>query len=176
MNRSLKSVSAASLLATAFAVTAFAHNGEDHSATTKPSGNAAVPQPETVTFQGELVDSACYVASKGEEKGAEHAACARKCIGSGIPAGLLPEGSKDANAMRFLLANPTVLAKYAAQTIKVEGIENPAMHAIDVKKVFVKEGNDWKEVQLQDAHHKVKGERSTEKKDDHAAQGHQGHH
>ena len=50
----------------------------------------------------------------------------------------------------------TVLAKYVAQTIKVEGTEHGSMHAIDVKKLSVKDDKGgWKEVQLQDEHHKM---------------------
>lgn len=124
------------------------HKGHDHSkesATAKP-----------ITVQGELIDTACFVASDGDAKGKDHAECATKCMASGVPAAILPEGSKDATAMRFLLTNPTVLAPYAAQTIKVEGTEHGSMHAIDVKKVYVKDDKGaWKEVQLKDEHHKM---------------------
>lgn len=112
---------------------------------------------EPVTVQGELIDTACYVAAEGDAKGKKHARCARKCMATGIPAGILPEGSKDAEAMMFLLTNPTVLAPYAAQTIKVEGTSRPGMHAIDVQKLYVKQGNGWKEIQLKDEHHKMSG-------------------
>lgn len=112
---------------------------------------------KTVTIQGELIDTACYVASDGDAKGKDHAECATKCMASGVPAGILPEGSKDAKALMFLLTNPTVLASYAAQTIKVEGVAHADMHAIDVKKLYVKQGDNWKEVQLKDEHHKMSG-------------------
>ena len=52
---------------------------------------------------------------------------------------------------------------YAAQTIKVEGVVNQAKHLIDVKKAYVKNGADWKEIKLDDEHHKMGGD---EKKDD----------
>ncbi len=106
-----------------------------------------------ITIQGELVDTACFVGSDGEEKGADHEKCAAKCMKSGIPAGILPEGKK-ADDVLFLLTNPVVLAPYAAQTIKVEGTAYADKHAIEVKKLYVKDGNSWKEVQLADAHHK----------------------
>jgi hypothetical protein len=146
-------------------VSAFAHNGEDH-------GNGAhkdSTEGKAVTVQGELIDTACFTTSDGDAKGRDHAACATKCLGSGVPAAVLPEGSKDADAMRFLLTNPTVLAQYAGQTIKVEGTEYADKHAIDVKKLSVKQGNDWKEVPLKDEHHKMTGGGAP------ASDGHTGH-
>jgi hypothetical protein len=74
-------------------------------------------------------------------------------MASGIPAGILPEGSKQPSDMLYLLTNPAALAPYAAQTIKVEGVTHKDMHAIDVEKVYVKQGDSWKEIPLKDAHH-----------------------
>jgi hypothetical protein len=59
--------------------------------------------------------------------------------------------------MMYLLTNPTVLAPHAGQTIKVEGIVHADMRAIDVKKLFVQQGDSWKEVQLKDEHHNSAG-------------------
>ena len=146
------------LLAASLAVAAYAHDGKH------PEGEGK----ETAVV-GELIDTACYVAAEGDAKGKDHAECASKCLGSGVPAGILPEGSKSPDQMMFLLTNPTVLAPYAAQTIKVEGTTHPKMHAIDVKKLYVKQGNGWKEVQLKDEHHKMAG--GEEEKHD----GHKGH-
>jgi hypothetical protein len=123
------------------------HKGHDHS---KKSAEA-----KEVTVQGELIDTACFVTSDGDAQGKDHAECATKCMGSGVPAGILPEGSKDADAVMFLLTNPTVLAPYSAQTIKVEGTQYEDKHAIDVKKLYVKDGENWKEIQLKDEHHKM---------------------
>ena len=36
------------------------------------------------------------------------------------------------------------------------------MHAIDVKKAFVKDGDNWKEIQLHDEHHNVAGGAATD--------------
>lgn len=152
------------ILAAGLSVSAFAHNGEDHSKAAKDG-----EEGKSVTIQGELIDTACYVSGDGDAKGKDHASCAKKCMGSGIPAGILPEGSKDAHAMMYLLTNSTVLAPYAAQTIKVEGESHPDMHAIDVKKLYVKDGEKWKEVKLSDEHHKMSGE--SDAKDD----GHKDH-
>ncbi len=135
------------------------HTGHEH--------GKATAEAKPVTIQGELIDTACYVASDGDAKGKDHAACAKKCMATGIPAGILPEGSKDPSALMFLLTNPAPLAPYAAQTIKVEGTSHPAMKAIDVKKVSVKDGNNWKEIPLQDEHHKMSGGSEPAKTDGH---------
>lgn len=140
------------LLAASLNVGVFAQNSEE----AKP-----------VTITGELIDTACYVASDGDAKGKGHAECAQKCMASGVPAGILPEGKQGAEMM-YLLTNPTVLAPYAGQTIQVEGTSHPDMKAIDVKKLSVKDGENWKEVQLKDEHHKMSG---GETKDD----GHKDH-
>ncbi len=139
------------IIAAGLTVGAFAqddgHKGHDHS---KKSAEA-----KPITVQGELIDTACFVTSDGDAKGKDHAACATKCMASGVPAAILPEGSKDADAAMFLLTNPQVLAPYAAQTIKVEGTAYEDKHAIDVKNLYVKDGEKWKEIPLKDEHHKM---------------------
>lgn len=144
------------ILAASLSVAAYAHEGHEH------KGGA---DDKVVTIQGELIDTACFVTSDGDAKGKDHAACATKCMASGVPAAILPEGKK-AEDMMYLLTNPTVLAPYAGQTIKVEGTAHADMHAIDVKKLSVQQGSDWKEIQLQDEHHKMAGA---------ASDGHAGH-
>ena len=135
------------VIAAGLGVTTFAHEGE----------HAESKEGKAVTVQGELIDMACFVSSDGGAKGKDHADCAQKCMASGIPAGILPEGA-DIDAIVYLLTNPKPLAPYAAQTIKVEGTAYEHTHAIDVKKLFVKQGSDWKEVQLDDEHHKTGGD------------------
>jgi len=152
----------ASAIAVGFGVAAFAHEGHDH----KESDEG-----KKTSIQGELIDTACFVASDGDAKGKDHAACATKCMASGVPAGILPEGSKNSDALLFLLTNPTVLAPYAAQTIKVEGTAYEDKHAFDVQKLWVKSGSDWKEIQLKDEHHNMSGGAS----DDHAGHDHHDH-
>ncbi len=142
---------------------AYAHEGHDHK-----EGKAG----KEMTVQGELIDTACFTTSDGDAKGKEHAECAGKCMASGVPAAILPEGSKGSNPMLFLLTNPTVLAPYAGQTIKVEGTGYEDKHAIDVKKLYVKDGDNWKEIQLKDEHHKMGGESDAKEKGEHAAHEH----
>ena len=126
-----------------------------HAAQGAQAGQSAQQEKQDV-ITGELIDTACFVAAEGEAKGKEHAECANKCMATGIPAGILPDG-KDAKAYMVLLTNPAPLAQYAAQTIRVEGKAHPDMHAFDAKKVFVKDGQNWKEVQLNDEHHQMGG-------------------
>jgi hypothetical protein len=146
MSRSI-ALLGASMLAAGLVVGASAHDGKH------PEGEGA----KQVTILGELVDTACFVSGNGKARGTDHAECARDCMASGIPAGILPEKSKDAGAMLFLLTNPRPLAAHAGKTIRVEGKANEKMHAIDVKKLFVKQGQTWQEVQLKDEHHGAGG-------------------
>ena len=131
---------------------------------------------EQVTIEGELIDTACFVAAEGDAKGADHAQCASKCLGSGIPAGILPNG-KEANEMMFLLTNPKPFAEHAAKTIRVVGTAHPTMHAIDVKKAYVLEGGKATEIALDDEHHKMGGGEDAAKEDGHTEHkdGHAGH-
>ena len=50
-------------------------------------------------------------------------------------------------------ASVMVAACGSAQTVKVEGTLYEHKHAIDVKKLSVKDGTGWKEVPLKDEHH-----------------------
>jgi len=98
------------------------------------------------TWQGELIDMQCY--SAGGAKGEGHKDCATKCMSSGIPAGILVDG----NAYT-LATNPKPLAPYAASTIRVTGELNDQTKVISPDKIEVKEGDNWKEVKMNDAHH-----------------------
>jgi hypothetical protein len=111
-------------------------------------------QTRQITIVGELVDTACFVHSGGDAVGQGHAECAQRCLSSGIPAGVLPQGAEKPSEMKVILTNPRPLAEHAARTIRVignvyEGFEN----VIEPQQVFVQEGNEWREVQLQDEHH-----------------------
>ena len=156
MKRMLTSLCGAAVAA-GLGITAFAHDGKH-----KEGGGG-----KEVTVVGELIDTACFVAADGDARGTEHAECATKCMASGVPAGILPQKSKDAQAMMFLLTNPRPLAKHAAKTIKVEGTAHAGMHAMDVKKLYVQQGNKWQEVQLDDEHHKMGEEGGHDNSDGH---------
>lgn len=95
-----------------------AHEGEDHG---------------EITVRGEILDMACYVAHGA--KGADHAACAKRCVKGGQPMGLLAEDGtvfllyadhKDASAFEqakeFAGKNVELKGKKAAQS-GIKGIE-----------------------------------------------------
>jgi hypothetical protein len=98
------------------------------------------------TWTGELVDMDCY--SSGQAKGEDHKACATHCMSSGIPAGLLV-GDK----AYTLLTNPVPLSQYAASQARVTGELRKDTQSIAPSKIEVKQGDDWKEIALKDAHH-----------------------
>lgn len=98
MNRITAMLSGA-IVAAGLSVGVYAHEGHDKK------------DEKPVTIQGELIDTACFVASDGDAKGKDHAACATKCMASGVPAGIVPEGKKAADMM-YLLTNPAPLAPY----------------------------------------------------------------
>lgn len=152
-------VAGSALLAGSFSV--FAGPGHE--------GGHNTDEQKMTTLVGEVIDTACFTASDGDAKGKDHAECAQKCMATGIPAGILPEGKTAADAL-ILLTNPKPFAPYAAQTIKVEGTAYPAKHAFDVKRAYVKDGDNWKEIKLDDEHHKM-GAGSDAAKDD----GHKDH-
>ena len=82
-------------------------------ADSKPDANGQV------TLKGEVLDMACYLDHGAH--GAKHAACAEKCIRSGLPVGLKAE-----DGQVYLLIGEhkplnDVLADYAAKTVTVRG-------------------------------------------------------
>jgi hypothetical protein len=123
-------------------------------------GHHAAGEGTPVTVIGELVDTACFVHSGGDAVGQGHAECARACLASGIPAGVLPHGSEDHTAMQILLTNPVPLAEHAAKVVRVEGNVYEGMERfIEPKQVFVQDGDTWREVQLEDEHNKPGADR-----------------
>jgi hypothetical protein len=146
-------------LATGLSVSAFALEGKHGESDEKPT-----------IVVGELIDTACFTTSDGEAKGVDHADCAKECLASGIPAGILPEG-KSNDHLLFLLTNPKPFAEYAAKTIKIEGVVH-GKKAIDVKKAYAKDGEIWKEIKLDDAHHKMMSTDEQKKEDGHGSHKH----
>jgi hypothetical protein len=81
--RTMKRLLGAMLLASLVAVAAFGiASGEDKKA----------EAPKSVTMTGEIVDMGCYMGHNA--MGEQHAACAAKCIGMGMPMGLLTDKDK----------------------------------------------------------------------------------
>jgi hypothetical protein len=71
------------------------------------------------TVKGEIIDLACY--TDHGASGEKHAACAKKCISSGLPVGI-----KDASGKVYMVIGDhkpmnDVLADYAAKTVTLKG-------------------------------------------------------
>lgn len=86
-----------------------------------PDAAAAKPEAPGSAIRGEVLDLACWV-TKGV-KGADHAACAKKCVKAGQPMGLLtPDGT-----VYLLLADHADAAPYdkakefAGRSVEVSG-------------------------------------------------------
>jgi len=82
-------------------------------AATKPGSD------ETVTVTGEVLDMACYIDHGA--RGEKHAQCAKTCIESGLPVGIISQDGK-----AYLITGEhkplnNQLADYAAKTITVKG-------------------------------------------------------
>lgn len=77
--------------------------------------------PATVTLEGEIIDLQCALLHPDAAAGSEHSACAKSCIGKGLPAGL-----KVGDQVYLLLAkghgSVKDLAKHAGATVAVTGI------------------------------------------------------
>jgi hypothetical protein len=115
----------------------------------------AAEKSETKTVEGELVDLHCY--SAGDAKGADHAKCGAGCAKSGIPVAVLVDGKA-----WTLATNPRPLSDAVGKQVRVTGSTNDATQTFLADKVEVKDGDAWKEVKLNDVHHK--GGKEEEKK------------
>ena len=112
---------------------------------------------ETKTVEGELVDLHCY--SAGDAKGEEHGKkCGAACAKSGIPVAVLVDGKA-----WTLATNPRPLSDAVGKQVRVTGATVAATQTFLAEKVEVKDGEAWKEVKLNDAHHKG-GKEAEEKK------------
>jgi type 1 fimbria pilin len=74
---------------------------------------------EAVTVKGEVLDMACYLDHGAH--GEKHAACAAKCIESGLPVGIKGEDGKTYLLIGEHKPLNSELAQYAGKTITVKG-------------------------------------------------------
>lgn len=74
---------------------------------------------QSATIKGEVVDMVCY--TDHGATGEKHAACAQKCIESGLPVGLKAEDGKTYLLIGDHKPMNKELAQYAAKTITVKG-------------------------------------------------------
>jgi hypothetical protein len=115
MKRSL-----AAIALSLFAATAGAHEGHEH-------------KSEKLT--GEVIDMTCYLDHGAT--GPKHAECARKCIESGLPVGLLVNGKVYNVIISSHEAPNAKLAPYAGQMVTITGktIVKNGTRAIDMEDV-----------------------------------------
>ena len=107
------------------------------------------------TVEGELVDTHCYADSGAT--GEEHAKCGKGCAKSGIPVAVLSGGKA-----WTIATNPAPLADAMGKTVRVTGTQNAESQIVVPDKVEVKDGDNWKEIPLKDAHHKGGAEEKKE--------------
>jgi len=113
----------------------------DHGSHGQPSNQSAQEmqkdEGKSKTFQGELVDLACYVAHEG--KGKKHQSCAQTCIQGGAPMGILTSD----DALVLLVENHEAKKPYealktkAAEQVRVSGtfFERGGLPALVVESV-----------------------------------------
>src|SRR5260370_34093614 len=90
-----------------------AHEGHEH------GEKDELASGETKRISGEVIDMACYIDHNAT--GDKHAACAKKCIISGLPVGLKAEDGKTYLLIGEHKPLNSELAAYAAKKITVEG-------------------------------------------------------
>ena len=93
------------------------------------------------TVEGELVDVTCKMAGAGGEK---HLMCAIACANRGQPIGI---AAKDGKIYTLLTMSPK-LSSLMQKNLKVTGAYDAASQSIKPSKIYVKEGKNWKEVDL----------------------------
>jgi hypothetical protein len=102
----------------AFTLLPLAVHAEDMPMSGAGTGHMAKSGSE-ITVTGEVLDMACYLDHGAHGDG--HAACAEKCISSGLPVGLkTTDGTVYLLIGQHMPANKE-LAQYAAKTITVKG-------------------------------------------------------
>ena len=109
----------------------------------------AMPKPITVT--GTLVDAKCFSMNPMKNKGNDHVtpkgempSCATACASMGIPAAVVDSSGK----VVVLIAPAKIFAPHMAKTARITGAPALDGHGIVAKKAEVKDGGNWKEIQI----------------------------
>jgi hypothetical protein len=101
------------------------------------AGQQAKAAAKTMTLKGEIVDLGCYLGHGA--RGADHKACATKCIANGMPLGLLTaDGKLYLLTMNHDNSDPYNKCKdLAAETVVVSGsvMQRNGLMAVDVADV-----------------------------------------
>ena len=97
------------------------------------------PEPKQIELRGEIVDLHCYVAEGDKARGADHAACARRCLEQGQPMGLVSDdGTLWVLSAWHLSSNAYDTAKQlAGKQVVVEGVasERKDVHTLELRRV-----------------------------------------
>lgn len=140
-------------------------------------------------FIGTLIDATWFTPASEGPEGEDRITRATNKMVAGSPAAVLPEGTEKPEEIWYLLTNPAPLAPYAGKQIKVEGRGDRSIRAIDVTTLYVRDGDEWREVQIWEAvqkgvppqkaetshEEKKAGSPSDEKHRDHGAPTGEGH-
>ncbi len=91
---------------------------------------------KAVSFTGTVVDSGCYFAHEGMEKG--HASCATMCARNGIPLAIVDDSGKLYMVLGNDHKNPnTRLMPFVEKRVKVTGtlVEKGGMSGLSIKTI-----------------------------------------
>ena len=103
------------LLAIAFAISAIAHEGHDHS---KPDDKDKLAAGSNREITGEIVDLMCYI--DHHAMGEKHAQCATTCVKGGGPVGIVTDGKAYLVVGEHKPMNDQ-LAEHCGKTITLKG-------------------------------------------------------
>lgn len=74
------------------------------------------------TFEGELIDTKCYLGVMNPAEGKVHRGCAALCLHGGVPPGLLIRDAKGGSLPIFLIAKPGAInPDWAGRILRVSG-------------------------------------------------------
>lgn len=87
-----------------------------------PAGDESLPAGETLTINGELVDTKCYLGVMNPGQGKVHRGCAAECLRGGIPPGLLVHGANGTTTVIFIAADSGVInPEWAGRRLTLTG-------------------------------------------------------
>lgn len=99
---------------------------------------------------GKLIDATWFTSPKEPGEGEDQTTRAANRMASGTPAAVLPEGAEKPEEIWYLLTSAAPLAPYAGKQVKVEGRADRSIRAIEVTTLSVKDGDEWREVQVRE--------------------------
>jgi hypothetical protein len=103
----------------------------------KPEEKKAAPAGAADKLTGEVVDITCYASHGGG--GEKHASCAQKCLGAGMPAGIVADGKLWVVTMKDHTAPGAKLAALAGKLVNATGakLEKDGARVFEIDSVEV---------------------------------------